>query len=74
MPTPETGSMGAAASHNRSVTFNKSALNGTSAAALEQKVKELEEKKLEAQAAVAKAQAAVAAKKEDSKPVEIAAA
>ncbi|KAI0079275.1 hypothetical protein K474DRAFT_1659330 [Panus rudis PR-1116 ss-1] len=65
VPTPETGSIGAASPH-KSVTFNRTASSGgTTAAELEKKLKEMEEKKNQAQAAVAQAEAAAANKKED---------
>ncbi|TFY65452.1 hypothetical protein EVJ58_g1970 [Rhodofomes roseus] len=53
VPTPQAGTMGAA-SHHKSMTFNKS----QSAAELSKKVKEMEEKKNEAAKAVAQAEAA----------------
>ncbi|KAJ7647663.1 hypothetical protein FB45DRAFT_975290 [Roridomyces roridus] len=60
VPTPETGSMGAA-KHNRSVTFNQ----GVSVKEkLEQQMKEIEEKKIEAEKAVKAAEEAAASKKE----------
>ncbi|KAG6864497.1 hypothetical protein C0991_009091 [Blastosporella zonata] len=71
--TPETGSMGGSASHHRSVTFNKPVGPGQGVKEkLQQQVKEIEQMKLEAEKAVREAEAA-AGKKEDTKPVAIAA-
>jgi hypothetical protein len=74
VPTPETGSMGAA-SHHRSVTFNQSSGNTNIKEKLEKQMKEIEEKKSEAEKAVKAAEEAAAhAKKEkESKPVTISA-
>ncbi|TCD64561.1 hypothetical protein EIP91_003919 [Steccherinum ochraceum] len=66
--TPEPGSMGAA-SHNKSVTFNRNA----SSADLQKQIKELEEKKNQTQAAMAQAEAAAASKEDGSKSVSISA-
>ncbi|KAH8087820.1 hypothetical protein BXZ70DRAFT_955272 [Cristinia sonorae] len=67
--TPEAGSIGAA-SHNKSMTFNK---GSASAADLQKQLKEMEEKKSQAQAAVAQAQAAAGKKEDGTKSVPISA-
>ncbi|KAG5727102.1 Nuclear polyadenylated RNA-binding protein nab2 [Termitomyces sp. T112] len=69
--TPETGSMGGSTSHNKSVTFNKTAGPGQGVKEkLAQQMKEIEQRKLEAEKAVREAEAA-AGKKDESKPVAI---
>ncbi|KAJ7209737.1 hypothetical protein GGX14DRAFT_452958 [Mycena pura] len=69
VPSPETGSMGAASSHNRSVTFNG---NLSVKEKLEKQMKEIEEKKSQAEKAVKEAQQA-AKKEKEAKPVTISA-
>lgn len=69
--TPEAGSMGGPSPH-RSVTFNSPSSGLGVKAKLEQQMKEIEEKKSQAEKAVKDAEAA-ASKKEESKPVAIAA-
>lgn len=69
VPSPETGSMGAASSHNRSVTFNG---NLSIKEKLEKQMKEIEEKKSQAEEAVKAAQQA-AKKEKEAKPVTISA-
>ncbi|KAJ7106057.1 hypothetical protein C8R43DRAFT_1080800 [Mycena crocata] len=64
VPTPETGSMGAA-SHHRSVTFNQNSGNGNVKEKLEKQMKEIEEKKSQAEKAVKAAEAAAATAKKD---------
>lgn len=69
---PETGSMGGPSPH-RSVKFNTGTGLGTGIKEkLEQQMKEIEQRKGEAEKAVREAEAA-ASKKEDLKPVAIAA-
>lgn len=74
---PETGSMGNVASPHRSVKFNKpSGLGLGVKEKMQQQLKEIEERKMEAEKAVREAEAAAAAtngKKDESKPVAIAA-
>lgn len=66
--TPATGSMGAGASHNKSMTFNKPVESSASVKEkLEKQMKELEEKKNEMEKAMKDA----ANKKDDSKSVPI---
>ncbi|KAG6920193.1 hypothetical protein DXG01_004962 [Tephrocybe rancida] len=73
VPTPETGSMGGSASHHKSVKFNKTTGPGQGVKEkLQQQMKEIEQRKLEAEKAVREAEAA-AGKKDESKPVAIAA-
>ena len=75
--TPETGSMGSAASPHRSVKFNKpSGLGLGVKEKMQQQLKEIEERKKEAERAVREAEAAAATtggKKDEAKPVAIAA-
>jgi len=70
VPAPETGSMGNA-SHNRSMTFNNS--TGSAKEKYEQQMKEIQAKKDAAEKAVKDAEAAAGGKKDDAKPVSIAA-
>jgi len=75
--TPETGTMGSAASHHRSVKFNKpSGLGLGVKEKMQQQLKEIEERKKEAERAVREAEAAAATisgKQDETKPVAIAA-
>ncbi|RDB25263.1 hypothetical protein Hypma_007593 [Hypsizygus marmoreus] len=73
VPTPEAGSMGT--SHHKSVKFNKPTGPGLGVKEkLQKQMKEIEERKSEAEKAVREAEAAAAAgKKDESKPVAIAA-
>ncbi|KAJ7188654.1 hypothetical protein C8R46DRAFT_934663 [Mycena filopes] len=73
VPTPETGSIGAAQSHHRSVTFKSG--NANVKEKLEKQMKEIEEKKTQAEKAVKEAEEAANAKKEkqDVKSVSISA-
>ncbi|KAG6847566.1 hypothetical protein H0H93_007357 [Arthromyces matolae] len=71
--TPETGTMSGSASHNKSVTFNKTPGPGQGVKEkLAQQMKEIEQRKLEAEKAVRDAEAA-AGKKDGANPVAIAA-
>ncbi|KAG6879918.1 hypothetical protein C0992_009582 [Termitomyces sp. T32_za158] len=73
VPTPETGTMSGTTSHNKSVTFNKVVGPGQGVKEkLAQQMKEIEQRKLEVEKAVREAEAA-AGKKDESKPVAIAA-
>jgi len=74
--TPETGSMGSTSSPHRSVKFNKSSGPGQGVKEkMQQQLKEIEERKKEAEDAVREAEAAASSngKKDESKPVAIAA-
>ncbi|KAJ7244140.1 hypothetical protein B0H12DRAFT_1236187 [Mycena haematopus] len=73
VPTPETGSMGAA-SHHRSVTFNQSGGAASVKDKLEKQMREIEQKKSQAEKAVKAAEEAANAKKDnDVKAVTISA-
>ncbi|KAJ6624311.1 hypothetical protein B0H10DRAFT_1784731 [Mycena sp. CBHHK59/15] len=72
VPTPETGSMGAA-SHHRTVTFNQAGTGNDVKKKLEQQMKEIEEKKSQAEKAVKAAEEAAATAKKDKEAIPISA-